>query len=504
MTPAEIVDYPSENSDSDEGSSNEGDDEDDAPIVSSSGRLPAVPPRKRRKLDVPARELRQRAQAARQLELHKALEDIEKQIKSRKAEFAAGRNSLQEYRARAIQSYLVMVVKRGRLTVEASERAAESQGFAAKWGGRNVRQWTRVWIKSRKLPASRKGCHAKVYSLLDDPAIKSELRTYLRSNKWAIDPSKLKDFTTGKLIPTAAEQYLNHVVREEMPRGLKKYMEIELFPRLQLKAGKKGISLTTARRWLHKEGFKYIGHKKGFWVFEDQHALRKKGVGRGLHRSDIICSTCGHIPEAGQQIEYGKNYDGYWTGELFVNQVERKILPSFEARHGPGFQALIMVDNSQGHSAYAEDALLATRMNVNPGGKQARMHDGWYIKDGRKIIQLMIFPSNHPTYPNQPKGMKHFHCELNFIEFFWGMVKKYLRDNCDYTFDTLKENMPKALASVKLATIRRWEHRMVRWMDAYRAGLETQDAQLQVRQFSSRTYKSHRRVAERVARAFDQ
>jgi hypothetical protein len=32
-----------------------------------------------------------------------------------------------------------------------------------------------------------------------------------------------------------------------------------------------------------------------------------------------------------------------------------------------------------------------------------------------------------------------FHCELNFIEYFWGMVKKYLRDNCDYTFDTLKK-----------------------------------------------------------------
>jgi len=132
----------------------------------------------------------------------------------------------------------------------------------------------------------------------------------------------------------------------------------------------------------------------------------------------------------------------------------------------------------------------------------------------------MVFPANHPQYPNQPKGIKivlaerglyqahlhgkckskcdvdkadccnkwileqqadfteqnslvqetieaaghlclffpKFHCELNFIEFFWAQVKKYLRDNCDYTFDTLKENMPKALESVPLATICWWEH----------------------------------------------
>lgn len=186
-----------------------------------------------------------------------------------------------------------------------------------------------------------------------------------------------------------------------------------------------------------------------------------------------------------------------------------------------------MVDNSQGHSAYSEDALLITQMNVNPGGKQAHPWDGWFVPSGEstsaKVSQSMVYPADHPKFPGQPKGIKNvllergfdvhdfcgkckkcdpnletccckhilklqpnfqeqqslvheviekaghlsiflpkFHCELNPIEFFWGVVKQYLHEHCDYTFDTLKGNMPKALASVPLDTIWRWEHRMQR------------------------------------------
>ena len=96
-----------------------------------------------------------------------------------------------------------------------------------------------------------------------------------------------------------------------------------------------------------------------------------------------------------------------------------------------------------------------------------------------------------------------FHCELNYIEFFWGVVKKHLRDNCNYTFDGLKTNLPSALQSVSLKTFQLWEHRMYRWMDAYWEGLGTSDAQVQVRNFSSTKYKSHRRIPEGIARTFD-
>ena len=95
-------------------------------------------------------------------------------------------------------------------------------------------------------------------------------------------------------------------------------------------------------------------------------------MGCGLHKSDVICSTFRWLKDASQTLEYGQNYKGYWMDELFVKQVTfilpflaykviycydmlqlcEKVIPAFKKAHSPRYQALIMVDNSQGHSAY--------------------------------------------------------------------------------------------------------------------------------------------------------
>jgi hypothetical protein len=38
------------------------------------------------------------------------------------------------------------------------------------------------------------------------------------------------------------------------------------------------------------------------------------------------------LEEVGQQLEYRKNYDRYWTGELFMKQVS-KPLPGLHYKH---------------------------------------------------------------------------------------------------------------------------------------------------------------------------
>jgi len=208
-----------------------------------------------------------------------------------------------------------------------------------------------------------------------------------------MDPKKLAQYTQANVITSEAEKYLRHVVDEEMPTGLKKYLEVEMFPRIGLKVGR-SITLQTARNWLHHYGWKYMQHKKALyydghdrpdvvayrqnvflpkmlnhqsrlveyqvgnleqrvekplmaagpeghwlvlcahdestvqandgmkssWVLEGEQPIRKKGAGRGIHQSDVICSTVGWLEEASQSLEYGKNYEGYWNGELFVKQ----------------------------------------------------------------------------------------------------------------------------------------------------------------------------------------
>ena len=167
-----------------------------------------------------------------------------------------------------IESYFRLVVHKKYKGIPASEAAAEAFGFARKWGGWQVQQWVQTWLNNRDLPESNCGCHIKVRSLLKDPAIRAKLQTYVWSNKWAINPQKLQDFTNKTMLPTEAAKYCQGICDKEMPQGLKKYLELELFPHIHMKVGK-GISVSTAHRWLQREGFKYTLHKKA--IYYDGH-----------------------------------------------------------------------------------------------------------------------------------------------------------------------------------------------------------------------------------------
>lgn len=62
-------------------------------------------------------------------------------------------------------------------------------------------------------------------------------------------------------------------------------------------------------------------------------------------------------------------------------------------------------------------------------------------------------------------------------------MEHYLCEHCNYTFAGLQENFPKAVELVDISKIQKWEHRMIRWMEAYKDGSDARD-----RWFSSHGY----------------
>jgi hypothetical protein len=100
---------------------------------------------------------------------------------------------------------------------------------------------------------------------------------------------------------------------------------------------------------------------------------------------------------------------------LFITKLIHQAILIFEVLH-PGCVAIFCFDQSTNHNAIAEDALIATRMNLGSGGVQPKMRDSWYTNEHeKKHIQSMTFPDNHSVerLRGQPKGIKKILEERN-------------------------------------------------------------------------------------------
>ena len=104
-----------------------------------------------------------------------------------------------------------------------------------------------------------------------------------------------------------------------------------------------------------------------------------------------------------------------------------------------------------------------------------------FIAQKGAIEELIKNAGHKCTFP--PK----FHCELNFIERYWGAAKKNLRENCDYSWQGLQKAVPESLESVPLITIRRFSRKCWRYMDLYRKGINGKLAEYAVKKYKSHT-----------------
>jgi len=365
-----------------------------------------------------------------------------------------------DLRLRTVSQFLHLVRDQGFTKMDASNFLAQSLNKGP-WQARLIRSWANQWLNNGMVITSKRGCHAKVRSLLLNEDLKLRVTEYLRTYKFKLN---IADFV--------------------------KFIEDEVIPALGIEE-KTSISFSTAREWLHMLGWEYKDHSKNIyfdgheredviadrhrfleqwaelrnrmatyegenldqvilpvlphgvpeivpvthdesifyanddvvkaWGPADESRLRRKSQGLSIHVSDFLCESIGRLrlseedcstnnllPD-GERLVYteacvtmypGTNRDGWWTNKDVVKQVKERAIPIFERTH-PGKVAMFMFDNSCNHNAFADDALVVSRMNLKDGGKQPLLRDG-KMPDGSPHIMTFMDVDG----VKKPKGIR--------------------------------------------------------------------------------------------------
>jgi len=442
--------------------------------------------------------------------------------------------------------------------------------------GSNIRKWADFYCKYLFLPPVTRGRNQKIRPMLCENDIQEQCRSFLRT----LEPKKvgvnaLQHFLEGDLFPTrkisrrSCQRFLNMLgynytkskkgvyidgYEREDVKAYRAVFVYRIFELEKLMTKYDGEDMTEETKpelengekehvlVVHDESLFYSNDGDSpMWIHPKHPPLRKKGKGRCIMISEFLCECHGRMEvvldgaelATMEKLTPGKNEEGWWTADHLLEQIKKKMLPVFEALH-PGCVGVFLFDNSTNHGAFAADALNTANMNLNPGGKQPKLRDGWYEKDGVRFTQSMV------TAPDEkPKGIKivlqerglwnpslrlntakellgsqpdfmaqksrveetieaaghvalflpKFHCEFNFIEMYWGALKYYCREHCDYSLTKLLPTIKAAMEHVKLASIRRYTRKCWRYMDAYRNGLSVEAAEWAVKK-----QRSHRRI----------
>ena len=245
------------------------------------------------------------------------------------------------------------------------------------------------------------------------------------------------------------------------------------------------------------------------------------------------------------------NRNGYnWTSHHMVEQAEC-FMDWFDEQfyEDPEYKEwvfpVLLFDNARVHDARPDDALNTTQLNVNPGGVQPKMKDGWQWSGSVKQTQSMQLPDG------TPKGMKlilkergynvtglkkqdlqsalskepdfvedknhnllfdaihrknanaeclftpKYHCELNPKEMHWNSSKRTYRNQQDFSNtkqqSQIMEQINQCLDNVPQDHIKKYIKESILYCEAYRRGATAQNILDKVKQLKA-PRKSKRKV----------
>lgn len=463
---------------------------------------------------------------------------------------------------------------------------------------RSIRDWTDHYLLHSELPDLRQGKFQKTKSLIEDEDVRSACMSFLRSvpaeqrnaiafERWINSELKGKvgidydlsvsrrtainwlvkldfryqEYRQGSAYVDGHERpdvvaHRNRFVDEmaAWQNRMEKFVgdEMETCIQPELSSGERKVILVTQDECIFQA---HDGNRK-IWQEQSKKEIRPKGPGASIMVSGFLCQCHGLLrlpnaiaelnpdaPRDSTVIMYpGANRDGYFTNEQLAQQT-KTMLKIFDILH-PDCTALVAYDNSANHHAMANDASVASRLNLKDGGKSISLQrDGWFQnRDGSRIVQSMlsdtgkqkglrtileerglfvpgmklaearILLSSQPDFVGQKPLLVEnveeaghsiifypkFHPEFNFIEMFWGSCKAFTRKHCDYSWKTLQTTVPMALNSVSLSRIRRFARKSERYIDAYRlkdGNVRLTPAQVE---YAVKKYRSHRKIPEKI------
>lgn len=108
----------------------------------------------------------------------------------------------------------------------------------------------------------------------------------------------------------------------------------------------------------------------------------------------------------------------------------------------------------------------------------------------KTALQEIVEDAGH-IFEMYPK----YHCECNWIEYYWSASKREARLKCDYTFQSLEKNIDSYLDKAgNIHHIRKYFQKCMKYVEAYSNCSDGRQVSEEIEKFVHKKYLSHRKV----------